>query len=105
MASLHLHLLGSVRVERDDNDIEVKPRKALALLIYLAVTSERHTRDALATLLWPSSSQRSARHSLRSRLSELNRLLGGGRLGVRVKVTPRSLESAIGGQPQQRTTS
>ena len=78
MANLSLYLLGSIRVELDETIIEVKPRKALVLLIYLAVTSERHTRDALATLFWPDSDQRRARHSLRSRLSELNKILGDG---------------------------
>jgi predicted ATPase/DNA-binding SARP family transcriptional activator len=61
----------------DDVPIEVKPRKALALLIYLAVTAERQSRDSLATLFWPNSSQRRARKNLRSRLSELNLTLGG----------------------------
>ena len=72
MAKLELFLLGSTQVRLDEVYIEVKPRKALALLVYLAVTAERHARDALATLLWPESSQRNARKSLRSRLSELN---------------------------------
>ena len=78
MAGLRMHLLGSVRVKLDAKEIDVKPRKALALLIYLAVTAEHHSRDALATLLWPNSNQRRARHSLRSRLSELNKILGSG---------------------------
>ena len=43
-----------------------------------SVTAERHSRDALATLLWPDSNQRAARTSLRSRLSELNAVLGKG---------------------------
>ena len=77
MATLSLYLLGPTRVKLDEAYIEVKPRKALALMIYLAVTAERHSRDALATLLWPNSNQRRARHALRSRLSELNRTLGG----------------------------
>ena len=78
MAKLSVYLLGAPRVKLDEDEIEVKPRKALALLIYLAVTAERHTRDALATLLWPNSDQRKARQALRNRLSELNRALGNG---------------------------
>lgn len=77
MTELSLYLLGAPRVKLAEDEIEVKPRKALALLIYLAVTAERHTRDALATLLWPNSDQRKARQALRNRLSELNRALGG----------------------------
>ena len=77
MAKLSLYLLGAPRVKLAEDEIEVKPRKALALLIYLAVTAERHTRDALATLLWPNSDQRNARQALRNRLSELKLTLGG----------------------------
>jgi predicted ATPase/DNA-binding SARP family transcriptional activator len=76
MANLSLYLLGAPRVKLGENYIEVKPRKALALLIYLAVTADRHARDSLATLLWPNSDQRKARHALRSRLSELKLTLG-----------------------------
>ena len=66
MGNLGLHLLGPVRVKLEDEYIEVKPRKVLALLISLAVTAEHHSRDSLATLLWPDSDQRQARHSLRN---------------------------------------
>ncbi|NCF66971.1 MAG: tetratricopeptide repeat protein [Chloroflexi bacterium] len=76
MANLELFLLGPMQVKLDDAFIDVKPRKALALLVYLAVTAERHSRDALATLLWPESSQQTARKYLRNRLSELNLALG-----------------------------
>lgn len=76
MANLDIYLLGPTQVKLAGAYIEVKPRKALALLVYLVVTAERHSRDALATLLWPESSQRNARKSLRSRLSELNQALG-----------------------------
>ena len=37
MADLRLYLLDPPRVELDEVPIAVKPRKALALLIYLAV--------------------------------------------------------------------
>ena len=74
---LKLFLLGAPRVELDGDHLDVRPRKALALLIYLAITANRHTRDALATLLWPNSDQRQARHALRNRLSELSLALGG----------------------------
>ena len=76
MTNLSLYLLGPVRVKLNEADIEVKPRKALALLIYLAVTAERQARDSLATLLWPESSQRLSRQAVRGRLSELNQALG-----------------------------
>jgi hypothetical protein len=89
MANLSLCLLGPPRVKLDEATIEVKPRKALALLIYLAVTANRHARDALATLLWPDSDQHRARHALRNRLSELKRTLGGDWLDAEIE---RSLD-------------
>jgi DNA-binding SARP family transcriptional activator len=58
VTNLSLYLLGPPRVELDGIAIEVSPRKALALLIYLAVTAEPQARDSLATLLWPESDQR-----------------------------------------------
>ncbi len=61
MPTLKLYLLGSPRVEVDDVRVELKPRKALALLIYLALTGEYQSRDTLATLFWPEASQRDAR--------------------------------------------
>ncbi|MFN2134372.1 MAG: SARP family transcriptional regulator, partial [Candidatus Promineifilaceae bacterium] len=78
MAELNLYLLGPPRVKLDDEYVEVRPRKALALLIYLAATAEPHTRDFLATLLWPESDQRRARRALRNRLSEIKQTLGAG---------------------------
>ncbi len=76
MANLRLCLLGPMWIKLGEDDLEIKPRKALALLIYLAVTAERQSRDFLATLLWPNSGQSRARHSLRNRLSELIMTLG-----------------------------
>ncbi|MEJ2600718.1 MAG: BTAD domain-containing putative transcriptional regulator [Anaerolineales bacterium] len=76
MANLSICLLGPTRIKLGEDGLEVKPRKALALLIYLAVTAERQSRDSLATMLWPNSGQPEARHSLRNRLSELNLTLG-----------------------------
>jgi predicted ATPase/DNA-binding SARP family transcriptional activator/Tfp pilus assembly protein PilF len=57
--------------------VEIKRRKALALLSYLAVSGEPQPRDKLATLLWPESSQSRARKALRRDLSELNLTLEG----------------------------
>jgi DNA-binding SARP family transcriptional activator len=76
-SQLELHLLGPPRVELEGLPLEIKRRKALALLIYLAVNGDRQRRDSLATMLWPESSQQSARKALRRDLSELNLALGG----------------------------
>ena len=76
MPRLKLYLLGPPRVEVDGTPLELKRRKALALLLYLAGTGEAQQRDSLATLLWPNSGQRAARQALTRRVSELNKLLG-----------------------------
>ena len=72
MPSLKLFLLGPPRLERDGKPLEIDTRKTIALMAYLAVTSESHSRDALATLLWPESEPRQARAMLRRNLSVLN---------------------------------
>ena len=81
-SGLALYLLGPPRTELDDAPLEVDRRKAIALLIYLALTPQTHQRDALATLFWPDYDQRSARGNLRRTLSVLNRALGEGWLKI-----------------------
>ena len=51
---------------------------ARALLTYRAVTGQSHTRDALATLLWPEQDQSRARNSLRGALVTPRKALGEG---------------------------
>jgi len=69
MARYELSLLGTPTLTVDGTDVHVSRRKAMALLAYLAVTGRAHTRDALATLLWPESDTSTARGALRRRLS------------------------------------
>ena len=76
MSRLSLFLLGPPRLELDGEPVQIGRRKALALLIYLAVTRRPHSRDALATLFWPDHDQSSARADLRRTLSVLTRTLG-----------------------------
>ena len=69
MAHLNLFVLGQPRLEREGRPVELKLRKALALLVYLAVSGQPHSRDALATLLWPESDGRDEEvHRLCNRL-------------------------------------
>ena len=82
MSKLDLYLLGPPRIERDGVPVHVDTRKATALLAYLAVTGERHSRDVLATLLWQESDQSRARGALRRTLSALNKALDGDGLRV-----------------------
>ncbi len=76
MAQLALYFLGSPRVELAGEEVRICRRKALALLAYLAVTGDSHTRDALATLFWPEHDQSRARASLRTALVSLKKTLG-----------------------------
>ncbi|MEZ4660946.1 MAG: BTAD domain-containing putative transcriptional regulator [Caldilineaceae bacterium] len=76
MTTLHLYLFGPPRVELDGVTIHVERRKVLALLAYLAVSPQRHSRDVLATLLWPGYDQSEARAHLRRTLSNLTSAIG-----------------------------
>ncbi|MDM8530465.1 ABC transporter substrate-binding protein [Anaerolineales bacterium HSG25] len=75
MSQLKLYLFGSPRLELYGVPHEIERRKAMALLLYLAVTGQPHSRDALATLFWPDFDQRKAKASLRRTLSILNKPL------------------------------
>ena len=76
MPNLIIHLFGSPRVERGGTPVPIERRKALALLAYLAVSGQAHSRDALAALLWPEYDQSSARANLRRILAALKDSLG-----------------------------
>ncbi len=73
---LQLHLFGPPRLVRDGVAIALNHRKAWALLAYLAITARSHSRDSLATLLWPDYGQAPARGHLRRELARLRELLG-----------------------------
>jgi len=75
MPRLSLYLLGPPRIERDGTPIQVDTRKATALLAYVAITGERHRRDALVNLLWPEADQARGRAALRRTLSVLRKAL------------------------------
>ena len=71
MADLKLRTFGPPRLERAGRPVDLSLRKALALLVYLAVTARPQSRDALATLFWPDSNQGEARGRLRRTLHRL----------------------------------
>jgi WD40 repeat protein/serine/threonine protein kinase len=50
--------------------------KAQALVFYLAVTGQSHTRETLAGLLWSDMPEKAARRNLRNAFSNLRRLIG-----------------------------
>ena len=72
MSELRIFLFGYPRVECDGDDVPIRRRKALALLSYLAATSASHSRDTLATLLWPEYAASRAFAFLRNALWILN---------------------------------
>ena len=69
--------LGSLRVERDGEEISSLPRQTVrcALFLYLAVQREV-TRDAAMGLLWPDKDPDRARGALNQTLYELRKVLG-----------------------------
>ena len=82
MPQIVLRVLGAPVLERDGAPVALDTRKAIALMAYLAVTGQRHTRDALAALLWPEYDQSHARAALRRTLSALNKALTGAWLHI-----------------------
>jgi hypothetical protein len=71
----------------------LETRKALALLAYLALEDRSHSRESLATLLWPEFEAERAFHNLRRSLWAINKALGkewiaGERDSLRLPRTP-----------------
>ncbi|MCA9874167.1 MAG: protein kinase, partial [Anaerolineales bacterium] len=63
-------------MEIDSHPVSISRRKTTALLAYIAVLNQPHSRDMLATLLWPEHDQTGARANLRRDLSRLKNALG-----------------------------
>ena len=75
LPGLRIAVLGKPRVTRDDDSpVELGSAKATALLLYLATTGERHSRSALAGLLWGDLPEEGARANLRLALTKLRRV-------------------------------
>ena len=68
MPELRFFLFGTPRLECDGTPVKLTRRKVTALLAYLAVTAQPHSREAVATLLWPDSDATSAYAYLRNAL-------------------------------------
>lgn len=69
-------LLGTPRIEQNHRLIPVDRRKAMALLAYLAVTRQAHSREALAALLFPDADSGRALAYVRNALWTLNKAPG-----------------------------
>ena len=76
MSRLSLAVLGTPRVHHSQQELHFRTRKALALLLYLAVEGGMHSREKIATLFWPNSDEGQARTSLRRSLLDLRHALG-----------------------------
>lgn len=73
---LEIDTLGGLAIRRDGHPIStLAPRKAEALLIYLACTGRAHAREVLAELLWDERSQEQALTNLRKAIAGLRREL------------------------------
>ena len=70
---LFISLLGEFRIEQDGELISLPTRKAEALLAFLILNPEKHTREKLAAIFWGDSPDSSARGSLRKALTFLRK--------------------------------
>lgn len=76
--TLSISILGPLVIESDNCRLGKVPKKARALLAFLAAQrSQPVSRERLADLLWPYQGSEQARHSLRNCLLELRKALGG----------------------------
>jgi DNA-binding SARP family transcriptional activator len=75
MSQLQLLLLGTPIVKHGEHILSFSSRKALALLVYLAVEGGTHTRKTLTESFWPELDAEHGRAALRATLLELCKLL------------------------------
>src|SRR5690348_9146553 len=75
MGLLRLAALGQPEVVHDSRRLTFALRKAQALLLYLAVEQDMHSRGKLAAFLWPDSAPHDARTALRNAIALLRTLL------------------------------
>src|SRR5579864_4039594 len=75
MSQLHLSLLGEPIVKHGEHTLTFSTRKALALLVYLAVEGGTHTRKTLSESFWPELDAEHGRAALRATLLVLRKLL------------------------------
>ena len=73
--TLHFALLGPPQVYHSGQLLVFPSRKALALLLYLAVEKGKHSRKKLSELFWPESDAAHARSALRTTVLELRDVL------------------------------
>ena len=74
MSQLQLSVLGVPRGKHGEDTLTFSTRKALALLVYLAVEGGTHTRKTLSESFWPELDAEHGRAALRATLLELRKL-------------------------------
>ena len=72
MSILTIRLFGHIQIEHNGQPVELKARKALALLAWLVVDPHAHDRERLATMFWPDADATRTRANLRRTLWTLN---------------------------------
>src|ERR1700674_2576557 len=100
MSQLQLSLLGTPIVKHGERTLTFSTRKALALLVYLAVEGGIHTRKTLSESFWPELDAEHGRAALRATLLELRKLLEcshgpGERDHLHVERDPHKLQQGI----------
>src|SRR5260221_7092544 len=75
MGGLSLAVLGQPQVRHGSAAISFPTRKALALLVYLALEGGAHSREKITTLFWPDSDTPAGRSTLRKTLAFLQKAL------------------------------
>jgi DNA-binding SARP family transcriptional activator len=75
MSKLQLSLLGEPLMKHGEETLTFSTRKALALLVYLAVEGGKHTRKTLSEAFWPELDAEHGRAALRATLFELRKVL------------------------------
>ena len=75
MCQLQLSLFGVPVVKHGEHTLTFSTRKALALLVYLAVEGGTHARKTLSESFWPELDAEHGRATLRATLFELRKLL------------------------------
>ena len=76
MEKLEFFFLGLPKILRDGAVVGSRTRRVVALLAYLILEPESHSRDKLANLLWASTDPDGARNNLRNALSHVRAVVG-----------------------------
>jgi predicted ATPase/DNA-binding SARP family transcriptional activator len=75
MSRRQLFLFGMPQLVGEGQRVNIERRRSLALLAYLAVTRQPHSRDLLAAMFWPEHDTTHARAGLRRELHNLKKAL------------------------------